>query len=429
MRRVSRFPAASWRCSSTVSRRMAPCVCPTRWCRMSASNDSTRRPRARTARVAPAVVVGLVALLAVLSLGTGWLVVRHFRDDAESTSRFYSEVFAGLNDPRPGAEVEALLRLGEEVRRLGLPLVVTDAAGRVTAYDNLPFESSLDDPKLQDFIGRLDRQNRPIADSTIGTVHYGTPPGRLQLTTLIVLQALTIAIMVGVAVFAYRSAISAQNDRLWVAMAREAAHQMGTPLTSLQGWIERVRSRATPPPGLADHLSADVERLDRVAQRFERIGNPAKREPIGLGALADRVAGYFRPRLPRHANMIELRVEAAGAGPTVLGDPVLLEWALESLVKNAIDALQGRPGTIILRVGAENDMGAIRVIDDGPGIAKELRRTLFEPGITTKRGGWGIGLALSRRVVEDAHEGVLMLEPSERGTCFLIRVPLAGRET
>src|SRR6185295_6103060 len=132
--------------------------------------------------------------------------------------------------------------------------------------------------------------------------------------------------------------------------------------------------------------------------------------------------------LPRHANMIDLTVEAAGAAPTAQRDPVLLEWALEALVKNAIDALQGRPGTIILRVGAEGEMGAIRVMDDGPGIAKELRRTLFEPGITTKRGGWGIGLALSRRVVEDAHEGALMLEQTERGTSFLIRVPLAGRE-
>ena len=92
--------------------------------------------------------------------------------------------------------------------------------------------------------------------------------------------------------------------------------------------------------------------------------------------------------------MIELRLEAPGAGPTVLGDPVLLEWALEALVKNAIDALQGRPGAIILRISAEDNMGAVRVIDDGPGVPKELRRTLFEPGTTTKRGGWGIGLAL-----------------------------------
>jgi len=375
------------------------------------------------------MVVALVALLAALSFGTGLLIFRHFQADASATSRLYSGVFGGLNDPRPGAEAEALLRLGEQVRSLGLPLVVTDTTGRVTAAANLPFEAELDDPRVKLYAGRLDRQNPPIIDAAIGTVHYGPLPAQRNLIALAVLQGLTIAVMVGVAIFAYRSAMSAQRDRLWVAMAREAAHQMGTPLTSLQGWIERVRSRATPPPDLAEHLSADAERLDRVAQRFERIGNPAKREPIGLGALADRVAGYFRPRLPRHTNMIDLRVEAPGAGPTVLGDPVLLEWALESLVKNAIDALQGRPGAIILRIGAEDDMGAIRVIDDGPGVPKELRRTLFEPGTTTKRGGWGIGLALSRRVVEDAHGGVLMLEPTEKGTCFVIRVPLAARGT
>nr|MBA3521036.1 HAMP domain-containing histidine kinase [Gemmatimonadales bacterium] len=169
--------------------------------------------------------------------------------------------------------------------------------------------------------------------------------------------------------------------------------------------------------------------LDRVARRFERIGNPARREPIGLGALVGRVAGYFRPRLPRRANAIELRVEAPGMGPMVVGDPVLLEWALESLVKNAIDALQGRSGTIILRVGAEQGMGEVRVLDDGPGVPREIRRLLFEPGITTKRGGWGIGLALSRRVVEDNHKGTMVLEQTERGACFLMRIPLAEPAT
>jgi signal transduction histidine kinase len=302
---------------------------------------------------------------------------------------------------------------------------VTDRSGRVTAAANLPFEAPIDDPRVKAYAARLDRWNPPIVDEAIGTVHYGPLPAQRNLAALAILQGLTIAVMVAVAVFAYRSAIAAQRDRLWVAMAREAAHQMGTPLTSLQGWIERVRSRPTPPPGLADHLAADAERLDRVAQRFERIGNPAKREPVGLGALADRVAGYFRPRLPKRANPIELRLEARGAGPMVVGDAVLLEWTLESLVKNAIDALQGRAGTIILRVGAEQGRGQIRVIDDGPGVPREIRRTLFEPGITTKRGGWGIGLALSRRVIEDAHHGQLVLEPTEKGTSFVIRLPLA----
>lgn len=391
---------------------------------MSARSDSSRPRRRRVERLAPAVVVVLVALLTGLSLGTGYLVVRHFQEDASTTSRLYSEVFGGLNSPRPGAETDALLRLGEQVRSLGMPLVVTDAAGRVTAFDNLPFEASFDDPRLPAVIERLDRQNPPIVDSLIGTVHYGALPARFQLTALVVLQALTIAVMVAVAIFAYRSAMNAQRDRLWVAMAREAAHQLGTPLTSLQGWIERIRSLPGE-PGLAEHLAADAERLDRVARRFERIGNPAAREPIGLGALAGRVANYFRPRLPRWANQIDLRVEAPGPGPTVLGDPVLLEWALEALVKNAVDALQGRPGTIILRVESDAKTAAIRVLDDGPGVPKEIRREIFEPGITTKHGGWGIGLALSRRVVEEAHQGELTLEPGEKGTCFLIRIPLA----
>jgi signal transduction histidine kinase len=382
--------------------------------------------RERLQRLAPTLAVLLVALLAGLSLGTGLLIVRHFKADATATSRLYSGVFGGLNDPRAGAEAEALLRLGEQVRALGIPLVVTDRTGRVTAAANLPFEAPLDDPRVLAYAARLDRQNPPIVDEAIGTVHYGPLPAQRNLTALAVLQALTIAVMVAVAVFAYRSAISAQRDRLWVAMAREAAHQMGTPLTSLQGWIERVRSRPSPPPDLADHLSADAERLERVARRFERIGNPARREPIGLGALADRVANYFRPRLPRRANPIELRLEAPGMGPMIDGDPVLLEWALESLVKNAIDALQGRSGTIILRVGAEHGMGEIRVVDDGPGVPKDIRRTLFEPGFTTKRGGWGIGLALSRRVVEDAHRGTLLLETTDKGACFLMRLPLAG---
>jgi signal transduction histidine kinase len=383
----------------------------------------------RLGRLAPVIAVLLVALLAGLNLGTGLLVYRHFKADATATSRLYAGVFAGLNDPSPGGAEEGLLKLGEQVRGLGFPLVVTDRSGRVTAAANLPLAGrvALGDPRLAELIKELDRQNPPIVEPSVGTIHYGPLPAARILTTLVVLQSLTLLVIVAVAFFAYRTAMAAQRDRLWVAMAREAAHQMGTPLTSLQGWIEQVRSRPTPPPMLAEHLAADGERLDRVAKRFERIGNPARRDPVGLGALADRVAGYYRPRLPKRANPIELRVEASGIGPTVTGDPILLEWALEAMVKNAIDALQGRSGTIILRVGAEDGWGVLRVLDDGPGIPREIRRAIFEPGISTKRGGWGIGLALARRVVQDAHRGELVLEPTEHGTSFLIRLPLAGR--
>lgn len=371
------------------------------------------------------VVTALLVLLAGLSIGSGLIVVQHFRAEAESTSRLFSVVFAALNDPRPGAEADALLRIGEQVRQVGIPVVVTDDAGRVTARANLPFEAEVDDPRVREYAARLDRENPPVVDPTLGhTVHYGTVPAETQLTQLAILQGLTLAVMLAVGVFAYRNALSAKEDRLWAAMAREAAHQMGTPLTSLKGWVEQIRSRPTPPPGLAEYLEADAERLDRVAQRFERIGHPARQEAVGLGALAEKVAAYFRPRLPKHARPIRLRVDAPGPGPVVEGDPVLLEWALECLVRNAIDAMQGREGTITLTAGERDRWGELRVADTGPGISREVRRTLFEPGTTTKTGGWGIGLALSRRVIEDAHRGELMLEPVQTGASFLIRIPL-----
>ena len=163
-----------------------------------------------------------------------------------------------------------------------------------------------------------------------------------------------------------------------------------------------------------------------MARRFERIGSPTGRKAIGLGALAGRVAEYFRPRLPRHANPIQLTVEAAGPGPMVLGDEVLLEWALESLVKNAIDALKGRSGTITLEAGISGDEAVLRVTDDGPGIPIELGGDIFEPGVSSKTSGWGIGLALVKRVIEENHEGRVSVVPVENGASFEIRMPVQG---
>jgi len=368
-------------------------------------------------------VVLLVASLTGVSVVGSLIVARHFRRDAVATSRIYSRVYEGLLSGRAGAEVEALFNLSEMVTRSGIPLIVTDGMGNVTAAENLPFEATLDDPRVIELARELDRRNPPVREG-VNVIHYGPVPAVGQLKILAILQALAIASMVAVGVFAYRNAMMSQRDRLWVAMAREAAHQMGTPLTSLQGWIEQIRSRPVPPEGLADYLSADAERLDRVAKRFERIGNPAHRDVIALGALADRVAGYFRPRLPKHANAIELRVDAAGPGPDVEGDPILLEWALESLVKNAIDALKGRAGTIILKVDLLERKAVLRVIDDGPGVPKEIRGHIYQPGTSTKEGGWGIGLALSRRVIEDNHDGTLALEPTEVGATFALTLPI-----
>src|SRR5919198_454576 len=220
-------------------------------------------------------------------------------------------------------------------------------------------------------------------------------------TGLALLQGGVFLCLVLLAIWAMRERVSAARDRLWVAMARESAHQLGTPLMSLTGWIDYLRENpGTPGSELVEHLAADAERLQRVAKRFERIGRPARREPVGVGTVAERVVAYFRPRLPTLAHSVTMTLRSPGAGPTATGDPVLIEWALEVIVKNAVDALSGRGGRIEVEVDASDTMARMSVQDDGPGVPVELQRQLFEPGVSSKTGGWGMGLALARRIVE-----------------------------
>ena len=233
-------------------------------------------PRPRLQRLAPTLAVVLVALLAGLSLGTGLLIIQHFKADATATSRLYSGVFGGLNDPRPGGEAEALLRLGEQVRSLGLPLIVTDRSGKVTAAANLPFEAPLDDPRLLAYAARLDRMNPPIVDQAIGTVHYGPLPAQRNLTALAVLQALTIAVMVAVAVFAYRSAMAAQRDRL---MGCDGA-------------------RGGPSDGDAAHQPAGMDRAGPLPARLRRRISPitSRPTPSAWSALRGASSGSVTPQ-------------------------------------------------------------------------------------------------------------------------------------
>ncbi len=380
-------------------------------------------------RAGPPAVVGLALLLGGITVGYAWVVARHLRDDARDTSRLLGRVFAGLNDPRPDAATDALLDLAGQVRALGVPIVVTDTAGRITALDNAPVRIGTDTARLRAWVAELDAVNRPLVQPGVGTIHYGAPPAARRFALLAVLEGAVLVCLAVLAAWAYRSQVSAARDRLWVAMARESAHQLGTPLMSLTGWIAYLRENPdTTAAELAHHLQADAERLERVAKRFERIGRPSRREPLGLGVLAERVVSYFRPRLPTLASPVVLSLAATGPGPTALGDPVLVEWALEAVIKNAIDALSGRGGRIDVTVAATARTARISVRDDGPGVAAEVRAQLFEPGVTTKPGGWGIGLALARRIVQQQHGGRLVYRPGPAGVGaeFVLEFPLVS---
>jgi len=387
----------------------------------------TALPRGALRRAGPPALIAAALLFGVLSVGYAWIVARHLRNDARETSRLLGHVFAGLNDPREGAAADALLALADEVRRLGIPLAVTDTAGRITALDNEPFGVDASEATRRAWIAELDRIHPPLMQSGVGTIHYGALPAARAFTGLAVLQGAMFLCLVFLGVWAMRERVSAARDRLWVAMARESAHQLGTPLMSLTGWIDYLRENPdTPGSELVAHLEADAQRLERVAKRFERIGRPARREPVGLGTIAERVVAYFRPRLPTLAHSVTITLTSPGAGPTATGDPVLIEWALEVVVKNAVDALSGRGGRIDVEVQGSDSLGRVTVRDDGPGVAPDVQHQLFEPGVSSKTGGWGIGLALARRIVEQQHGGKVAFRPGPegRGSVFVLEFPL-----
>ncbi|PYP91189.1 MAG: hypothetical protein DMD34_16195 [Gemmatimonadetes bacterium] len=361
------------------------------------------------------IVVGLAVLLGGITVWYAWVVARHLRDDARETSLLLGRVFAGLSDPGPDATTDALLDLARQVRSLGIAIVVMDTAGHITALDNAPPQIGADTARLRSWIAELDLENPPVVQPGVGTIHYGAGPVARRFAGIAALEGIVLL---------------AARDRLWVAMARESAHQLGTPLMSLTGWIAYLRENpGTTGAELAEHLQADAERLERVAKRFERIGRPARRDSVGLGALAERVVSYFRPRLPTLASPVALVLRATGPGPTTLGDPVLLEWALEAVIKNAVDALSGRGGRIDVAVEQAGRMARLTVRDDGPGVPPEVRNQLFEPGISTKPGGWGIGLALARRIVEQQHGGRLVYRPGPNGDGaeFVLEFPLVSQ--
>jgi signal transduction histidine kinase len=372
-------------------------------------------------RGAPVALVafGLAALL-VWYVAYTQRVVRELRREASRAGQMYARVYAALGDPREDASTAALLDLSRHIRETGVPVIVTDADGRPAAA-NLPFDAPLDDPRTLAYVRTLDAMNPPVAEHGVGMVHFGNTQLVRGLRIIPAVQAAMAALLLAVGAYGVRVRGRAERERVWAGMARESAHQLGTPLSSLTGWLELLGERGGDPMTLSaiTHMQADLERLERVAQRFERIGRPPRRDEVDAGALAERVTAYFRARVPTLAHTVAIRFERQPAPLTVRGDAVLLEWALEALIKNAIDALAGRGGRVDVSAGPlPGGRVRLRVADDGPGIPRELRSKIFRAGFSTKERGWGIGLALTRRIVEENHDGRLLLVPTQSGATF-----------
>ena len=381
--------------------------------------------RRRTALVVT-VGVGVTVLLGSYVLYTQ-RVVRELQREAQRSSRMFARVLAAQTDSSAAAPSRALFDLITMIRDAGVELVVTDSLGEPTATANVPVRVTTSAAEMRAYIAELDAENVPVIEPVSGTmVHFGSTQLVRGLRVIPFVHALSIALLLFAAVGLFVVRARADREALWAGMARESAHQIGTPLSSLHGWIDVLRDR----PGnervdqALQSMSADIERLERVAHRFERIGRPPKSEPVDMRALVERIVAYFTTRVPTLATPVTFAVDVPAQPISVRGDRVLLEWVLEALVKNAVDALSAAGGTIAVSVAAlDGGRVRLRVADDGPGVASELRNRIFDAGFSTKERGWGIGLALTQRIVEENHSGKLALVPSAKGAVFDVILP------
>ena len=374
-------------------------------------------------RVAPVLflAIGVVALL------VWWLVytqrvVTDLRREAARSSQMYARVYQALSQEGDDGTA-ALLDLSRYIGQAGVPIIVTNAAGTPTAIVNLPFEAAVESPRVKDYVRVLDRANVPISQPGVGNVHYGDTPLVAGLRVVPIITVVTLGLFLLAGTYAIVTRGRAERERVFAGMAREAAHQLGTPLTALAGWVELLAEREADNTAqtAVGHMRGDLDRLERVAHRFERIGRPAQRDKVDVREIVFRVAAYFRARVPTLAHKVTISARLPDDPLSVEGDAVLLEWALESLVRNAIDALAGRGGHVELSVEPLPEGGArVVVADDGPGVPRELRNEIFKAGFTTKPRGWGIGLALTRRIITDNHGGRITLLQTDRGAAFEI---------
>lgn len=385
----------------------------------------------------------LVAGAAVLVLGSyiayTQRVVREIRAQSTVNSGIFSQVQRGLLS---GDETGALFEIQGMLDSLDLPIVAFNTEGEPYAAINLPFTPDFATAegrtRLRTFAEGLEQRtgSSVVEVPDAGRIVVGEPPLVRWLRWIPWLTVTGGIVLAVIAVSFIRADLRAERERLWAAMARELAHQMGTPLSSLAGWIEvlgipeREREQLATDRHIADVIAADVERLERVSRRFELIGRQPALEPVHLATIVEELDGYFRPRLPKLGHGVRLRTHVAEGLPEIRANRVLLVWALENVVKNAVDALAGRGGRILVLAhrGPTDHTVAVRIADDGPGIPTEIRDRIFDPGVSTKAGGWGVGLSLTRRIVEGLHSGKVTVHARRsRGTVFDITLPVAGR--
>jgi signal transduction histidine kinase len=383
--------------------------------------------------------VGIVVATTVFTIRVSKSVERQSFLTTQLLSGVASRLFTAQN-------LEGVQPIIDIINENEVPFILTDNSGRpflwnapvigipVPDYKILLREnmSSPSNPVVLEILtlaARYDQEQQPFAivdekGARVGTLHYGRSALSQRLRVMPYLELMVMALFFLIILWALQNRKEAQQQALFAGMAKETAHQLGTPLTSIMGWVALLEDRVGKHDEVMTELNRDVDRLSMISARFSQIGSLPQLEDTDLQRVVEETAQYFRRRLPHLGGRVQLRTEGT-VGNAVVFNRDLLGWVLENLIKNGIDALVEGKGTITLRLADDPDGGArLYVSDTGKGLPAHDGTKIFEPGYTTKKRGWGMGLALAKRIVTQYHGGRIRVETtSQHGTTFLVNLP------
>ncbi|AWM13923.1 two-component sensor histidine kinase [Flavobacterium sediminis] len=304
-----------------------------------------------------------------------------------------------------------------------IPMIVTDTTNRIINFDNIELSDSNDTIALQGYLNQMKSENQPIkmelSAQNYQLVYYGNSPLLNKLKYYPIALLLIIFLFGAVVYNFYRATKMASQNKLWAGMAKETAHQIGTPLSSLIGWVEILKTENVD-EDIVDEIEKDVGRLQTITDRFSKIGSEPILERLDVIAETQMSFEYLKSRASKQ---VKFSFEAPDYPVFANINPALHSWTIENLVKNAIDAMKGK-GELHVEIEDLPNQIHIKVTDTGKGIPKNQFQKIFEPGFTTKKRGWGLGLSLTKRIVEDYHKGKIKVVHSEIGKGTTIQVSL-----
>ena len=312
-----------------------------------------------------------------------------------------------------------------------VPAAIVDADGIPIKWQNLGVSESADltpqdSLQIARSIARMDRKFDPVlieVASDSQTVHYDESAIIRYLRVYPYLQLTFVALFIGIGYLGFSYARRSEQSNLWVGMAREAAHQLGTPISSLMGWLEVMRTGPNADREVLKEVDEDIQRLSLIANRFNDIGSMPRLENQELFPLIEETADYIRRRLPRRGAALTVNVLKGLEAPI---NAELFAWVIENLLKNALDAIENRQAHVEINAGTERNGVYIDISDNGKGIDRREWSSIFKPGYSTKTRGWGLGLSLAKRIVVDYHGGSLTLLKSVVGQGSTFRIVIPG---